>query len=207
MQALLPGYRAVVEEYISALRALGMRMLRVVALSLGLPPDHFDAAFTRPMFALRPLHYVARRSDEAGGRFACGAHTDYGFLTLLHAPSPGLQIWETRSGSGDGGGGRWRDVPPKEGAFVVNLGDMLQRWTNGRYRSTLHRVINPRGAERYSCAFFFEPNFDTVVAALPACVGEGEAPRWPPVTSGQHLLDKYAATHAGYAASTQGAAA
>jgi isopenicillin N synthase-like dioxygenase len=114
------------------------------------------------------------------------------FLTLLHAPAPGLQI--------AGAGGRWADVAPLEGAFVVNLGDMLERWTNGRYRSTLHRVVNPLGRERHSCAFFFEPNFDTVVAALPSCVAPGCAPRWPPVTSGQHLLDKYAATHAGYAA-------
>lgn len=75
---------------------------------------------------------------------------------------------------------------------------MLERWTNGTYRSTPHRVVHAGGADRLSTAFFFEPNFDTVVAALPGCVAPGEAPRHPPVVSGHWLLERYAATHSDY---------
>ena len=88
--------------------------------------------------------------------------------------------------------GAWEDVPPRKGAFIVNIGDMLQRWTNDRYQSTVHRVVNKSRKERYSIPFFYEPNFDCVVSCLKSC---GEA-RYAPTTSGQYLLDKYAATHA-----------
>lgn len=131
----------------------------------------------------------AEVSNEAGGQFAAGAHTDYGCLTLLWAPSPGLQIYLNQS---------WIDVPPMPNAFVVNLGDMLQRWTAGKYASTLHRVVNPGGKDRYSCAFFFEPSFDTLVEEVPGCREEGQPPRFPPITSGAYLLSRYAETHAGY---------
>ncbi|GIL87645.1 hypothetical protein Vretimale_14674 [Volvox reticuliferus] len=184
--------------------------------------------FDRPMVTLRPLHYSGEVSDPGAGVFGAGAHTDYGMLTILATDdTPGLQIWtgpdvasrsasnisNANSGGGSWGeregagageegaataGGRWRDVEPIAGAFIINLGDMLERWTNGRYRSTLHRVINTSGRERYSIAFFFEPNFDAEVAVLPVCCGPDDPPRYPPTTAGQHLLDKYAATHAGY---------
>jgi isopenicillin N synthase-like dioxygenase len=194
---LLPGYRAATQAYIEALAALGFRLLRLLALSLDLPPDSFDPSFSRPMYFLRPLHYNAQPSDESQGRFAAGAHSDYGMLTMLTTDGvPGLQICTD--------GTSWRDVPPLPHAFIVNLGDMLARWTNGRYRSTLHRVMG-RGRERHSIAFFFEPNFDARVEALPQCLDGGQ-PLFPPTTAGQHLLDKYHATHAGYAAAAAEAA-
>lgn len=84
------------------------------------------------------------------------------------------------------------------GVFIVNLGDMLERWSGGRFASTVHRVVNPTGAERHSCAFFFEPSFDAVVVPVPGSSEEAKR-KYPAVTSGQYLLDKYAATHAGYA--------
>lgn len=187
---LVPGYRAVVEEYMEFMRHLGFRLLRILAISLNLPqPEYFHKFFERPMVALRPLHYVAEVSDEVAGRFAAGAHTDYGFCTLLHAPTPGLQIfWKST----------WIDVPPKPNAFVVNLGDMLERWTSKHYASTIHRVVNPRGLDRYSCAYFFEPSFDTVVEALTVGRAAGSPVTFPPITSGEYLLSRYAETHAGY---------
>lgn len=193
----LPGYRAIVETYIEAMTALGMRLLPVVATALGLPPDAFAPFFLKPMTFLRPLRYVPTPSDEAAGRFAAGGHSDYGFLTILRTDgTPGLQI----KFHGD-----WIDVTPPEvpssegGVFIVNLGDMLERWSGGRFASTVHRVVNPGGRERHSCPFFFEPSFDAVVAPV---AGSSEAVKikYPPITSGQYLLDKYAATHAGYAA-------
>ncbi|PNW78167.1 hypothetical protein CHLRE_10g466700v5 [Chlamydomonas reinhardtii] len=201
--ALLPDYRRVTWQYYEALNALGMRLLRLLALSLDLPAEHFTPMFTAPLVTLRPLHYAAEVSDPGAGVFGAGAHTDYGMLTILATDDvPGLQIWlpdrSVDEGEGQGGRGSWHDVAPVPGSFIINLGDMLERWTNGLYRSTLHRVINTTGRERYSIAFFFEPNFDTRVEVLPVCTGPGNPPRYPPTTSGEHLLAKYAQTHAGY---------
>ncbi|KAL4445389.1 hypothetical protein ABPG77_011214 [Micractinium sp. CCAP 211/92] len=184
-EALVPGYRAVTEAYWEAVGQLGGRLLRLLALSLNLPAEYFAPFFTRPMLFLRPLHYSAEKSNVSDGLFGAGAHTDY---------EPGLQICTD--------GATWRDVPPLPGAFIVNLGDMLGRWTNGRYRSTLHRVINTTGRERYSMAYFFEPNFDARVEALPQCLEAGQQPKYPPTTAGAHILERYHATHAGYAAAT-----
>ncbi|GLI63800.1 hypothetical protein VaNZ11_006885 [Volvox africanus] len=221
---LMPRYREVTWQYYEALYGLGLRLLRLLALSLGLPEAYFAPMFDRPMVTLRPLHYSGEVSDPGAGVFGAGAHTDYGMLTILATDdTPGLQIWtgpdstsgtapnssngaigagREGSGAGDDGTaaacGRWWDVEPIPGTFIINLGDMLERWTNGRYRSTLHRVINTTGRERYSIAFFFEPNFEAEVEVLPVCCGPDEPPRYPPTTAGQHLLDKYAATHAGY---------
>ena len=180
------------ERYQRAVTALAFRLLRVLSLSLSLPTDHLDQFFGKPMVFLRPLHYPPQPSDEAGGRFAAGAHKDYGCLTVLWAPEPGLQISPSP--------GRWTDVTPLPDAFVVNLGDMLERWTGGKYASTTHRVVNPRGVERHSCAFFFEPSFHTLVEELPGCRAEGEEPKYPPIVSGEYLLGRYAETHAEYAA-------
>ncbi|KAL4428005.1 hypothetical protein ABPG75_002094 [Micractinium tetrahymenae] len=194
-EALLPGYRRVTEAYWQAVRQLGGRLLRLLALSLGLPADYFAPYFTQPMLFLRPLHYSAEKSDVSDGLFGAGAHTDYGMLTFLRTDGePGLQICTD--------GATWRDVLPIPGAFIVNLGDMLCRWTNGLYRSTLHRVVNTTGRERYSCAYFFEPNFDARVEALPQCLEPGEEPKFLPTTAGAHILERYNATHAGYGAAT-----
>lgn len=191
---LVPGLKATYTAYFEALRALGMRLLRLIALSLGLPPHYFDAQFDPPMVMLRPLHYSGTVSAPDDGVFGAGAHTDYGMLTILKTDEvPGLQIRL---------GGSWVDVQPIEDTFIINLGDMLERWTNGSFHSTLHRVINTTGRERYSIAFFFEPAFDTVVECLPQCCGPDRPPKFPPTTAGQHLLDKYAQTHAGYTGPT-----
>lgn len=191
-EAILPGYRSTVETYMAAMQDLGLRMLPVMARALGLPPDHFLPYFTQPMIFLRPLHYLPVPSNESEGRHAAGAHSDYGFLTLLWTDgTPGLEIFYK---------GNWESVEAPSGTFIVNLGDMLERWTAGRFASTLHRVTNPLGVDRHSCAFFFEPNFDALVAPLPGC-GDAEAAadeKYPVITSGNYLLSKYAATHEGY---------
>uniref|UniRef100_A0A7R9YQ36 Fe2OG dioxygenase domain-containing protein n=1 Tax=Chlamydomonas euryale TaxID=1486919 RepID=A0A7R9YQ36_9CHLO len=193
-EALVPGLRDAYTRYFNALWALGTKLLRLVALALDLPPDHFDPHFQQPIVSLRPLHYSGTKSAPGDGVFGAGAHTDYGMLTILKTDEvPGLQIHTS---------GAWRDVPPMPGAFIINLGDMLERWTNGMFHSTLHRVVNTTGQERYSIAFFFEPNFEAIVECLPQCCGPDRPPKYPPTTAGQHLLDKYAATHAGYSGPT-----
>ncbi|GFH20353.1 oxygenase-like protein [Haematococcus lacustris] len=155
-------------------------------MSLELEAEYFLPFFSRPLLFLRPLHYHAVLSSPGQGIFGAGAHSDYGMLTLLITDDqPGLQIHMPQHG--------WLDVPPRPGCFIVNLGDMLERWTNGRYRSTLHR-------ERYSLAAFLDPNFDARVECLPQCCSADRPARYPPTTAGQHILDKYAATHAGFTA-------
>lgn len=187
---LLPDFRRITKLYFEALSALGFRMLRLLALALDLPPDYFSPFFKTPGMLLRPLHYAAEKSSPSDGIFGAGAHTDYGMLTILATDDvAGLQIYMA---------GAWHDVAPLPGTFIINLGDMLERWTNGKFRSTLHRVVNHVGAERYSIAFFFEPSFDALVEVLPQCCSADNSARYAPITAGQHLLNKYAQTHAGF---------
>lgn len=188
-EGLLPGYKAAMQAYMDAIRGLADRLLPLIAIALQLPTDFFDMYFDKPMASLRPLHYSAQVSLPDEGVYGAGAHTDYGVLTVLATDNnPGLQIYTE---------GKWAHVKPVPGTFVINLGDMLERWTNGYFRSTLHRVVNNVGKERYSTAFFYDPNFTARVECLPQCCRD-EPAKFPPTTSGQHVLDKYAATHAGY---------
>ncbi len=140
----------------SRARTCALRLLqaRLLALALALPPGFFDepGRFDAPQIFLRLLRYAPECSEPAAGVFGAGAHTDYGMLTLLATDaSPGLQI-QPRA---DGADGAWFDVPPRHGAFIVNLGDLLERWTNGAFLSTRHRVITTSGRERFSMPFFF----------------------------------------------------
>ena len=202
---LLPGWRATMERYFAACRALGMRIARLLGEALDLEPGFFDqpGRFDRPQLFLRLLRYAPEVSAPEAGVFAAGAHSDYGMLTLLATDAnPGLQI-QPRAGGADGD---WFDVPPRRGAFIVNLGDMLERWTNGLFLSTRHRVVNTTGAERLSMPFFFEPNFECVVECLPQCCSADRPPRFSPTTAGEYLLSRYGATHAAYGGAPRAAA-
>jgi isopenicillin N synthase-like dioxygenase len=179
----LPGWRETMERYAAVMRALSCTMMRGMALSLGLEPSQFAAYCEDPATMLRLLHYPAQPANARPDELGCGAHTDWGGLTfLLQDDAGGLQV---RAGDG------WIDATPLPGSFVVNIGDMLARWTNDRYRSTLHRVINRSGRRRFSIAFFFEGAIDHEVACLPSCLERGELPRYPPTTVGRHLTEMY----------------
>eukprot|EP00271_Cylindrocystis_brebissonii_P017727 TRINITY_DN4722_c0_g1_i1.p1 TRINITY_DN4722_c0_g1~~TRINITY_DN4722_c0_g1_i1.p1 ORF type:complete len:331 (+),score=62.03 TRINITY_DN4722_c0_g1_i1:415-1407(+) len=198
---LLPGWREVMMTYWTEARVLCMRMLPLLAMALELPPDWFSKPhqFDDPMSLLRLLHYPAVKSLPEEGVFGCGAHSDWGVLTLLaiEGETGGLQICREK----DENPRVWEDVPPIPGAFVVNLGDCIERWTNNKFRSTLHRVINP-GIERYSIPFFFEPDFDCVVECLPSCCSPDNPPKYEPITAGDYLIGKYAETHEGFSEHT-----
>ena len=200
--SVLKGWKNTMKEYFNQIHILGMRMLRILALSLDLDADFFDDKFTNPMEALRLLHYSEEKSSTEEGVLGCGAHSDYGMLTFLITDHvPGLEILRKGKLSNATTGittekEEWMPVPPVKDTFIVNLGDMLQRWTNDTYSSTVHRVVNRQGLERYSIPFFFEPNFDTVVEVLESYCSENNPAKYPPTTSGEHLLSKYAETHA-----------
>jgi isopenicillin N synthase-like dioxygenase len=159
------NFKATMLNYMEQVMALTLSISRLIAESLGLPATFFDASLTKePMATLRLLHYEATTSNTDAGIYACGAHSDYGMITiLLTDENDGLQIYDKR------GCQEWISVPTMPGCFVVNLGDMLEQWTNGMYCSTLHRVINTTGRERYSAPFFSGPAFDTVVECLNVC--------------------------------------
>lgn len=178
----VPGFRETMLAYYDAAQAQGLAILSVLARDLDLPPDHFAALFSDPLSALRLLHYPP--ATGASGEIGAGAHTDYGAITLLMTDGePGLQVRPR--------GGDWTDVPHVEGAYVVNIGDCLMRWTNDIYVSTPHRVLPPK-RQRRSVAFFVEANPDAMVAALP---GTG-VPKYPPIRAADYLQSRLDATYA-----------
>ena len=186
--AALPEFRPAMEAYFTALTALSGRLMAAMARSLGLPADHFAGLCDDPMAVLRLLHYPPQPANPQPGEKGCGAHTDWGCLTLLWQDAAGgLQVQVA---------GAWVDAPPIDGTFVVNIGDMFARWTNDLYRSTLHRVVNLSGRDRYSVPFFFEGSPGHPVTALPGCVPAGEQPRYRPTTVSDHLADMYRQTYA-----------
>ncbi len=181
-----PGFRETTLAYFDACAALGLRIHRAFARDLGLPPGFFEDKFDRPTATLRLLRYPPAPGDR-GADVGAGVHTDYGNITLLATDDVGGLQAQRRDG-------RWIDAPPLAGAFVVNIGDCLMRWTNDIYVSTPHRVINASPRERYSIAFFFDPNPDAEVAAIPSCVAEG-TPKYPPILAADYLKQRLDATY------------
>ena len=151
-----PGLRDTVLEYLEEMTRLAHALMRGIALSLGLEADWFYDRYTRdPLILFRAFHYPALRDDTL---WSVGEHTDYGLLTILRQDDcGGLQVKS---------GGEWIPAPPIEDAFVCNIGDMLDRMTAGRYRSTPHRVRNLSGRDRISFPFFFDPGFETRVLPI-----------------------------------------
>jgi isopenicillin N synthase-like dioxygenase len=187
--AALPTFRATMLAYTAVMLDLGQRLMRGLALSLDLPEDHFRAFTTDVMATLRILHYPPQPADAHPDEKGAGAHTDFGGITLLRQDdNGGLQVWDQAN---DG----WIHAEPLPGTYVVNLGDMIARWTNDRYRSTRHRVVNLSGRERYSIPFFYVGNYDHVVECLSTCLAEGETPKYPPTTVEAHLKEMYRRTY------------
>lgn len=184
------GLRPALLAYFDEVVALAHRLTDLFALALGLTPDFFAAATDHSTDTLRVNHYERRAGEPepVAGQMRMGPHTDYGILTVLHADQvPGLQIVAPD--------GRWQDVQPDPGAFLVNLGDLTAEWTNDRWRSTLHRVVPPPDvaggpARRRSVALFHDGNDDAVIECLPTCCSADRPPRYPPVRAGDHLRAK-----------------
>jgi isopenicillin N synthase-like dioxygenase len=184
-----PEFRAVVTEYYRAQERLAAELMRIFALALGLPETWFDGAIDRHFSTCPTNLYPEPAGEPLPGQLRAGPHTDFGSLTILavnDAPG-GLQV--------QGPGGGWQDVRPAPGQFVVNLGDMMGRWTNDRWRSTVHRVVNPpreqaTGSRRQTVGFFLHPNYDARVTCLPTCTDAAHPPRHAPILAGDHMLAK-----------------
>lgn len=184
------GFVEAWKAYYSAMEDLAARIMRVFAVALKLPEDYFDAVIDRPISALRALNYPEATVAPQPGQLRAGAHTDYGSLTILlpQEGSRGLQIYTPD--------GRWAEVPPVPGAFVINIGDLMALWTNDRWVSTLHRVVNSDGnaARRQSFAFFHQPNWDAEIRCIESCLAPSEKPKYAPVLSGPYLMSKFKST-------------
>jgi isopenicillin N synthase-like dioxygenase len=179
--------------YYREMERLAADLMRVFAVALELPEGFFADKIDKHVSRVRAIHYPDQRDAPLPGQLRAGEHTDYGTMTILKiedAPG-GLQI-RTRQGE-------WLDVEAVPDTFVVNIGDLLMHWTNDRWISTLHRVVNPPrdaalGTGRLSLAFFHQPNYDALIECLPSCQGPGNPAKYPPVTSGEHRNRKFAAT-------------
>jgi isopenicillin N synthase-like dioxygenase len=172
----MPGFAAAVDAYYMAVFELGRVLLRGFAMAIGEEPRFFDRYVTKPPSQLRLIHYPLDTSAE--DRPGIGAHTDYECFTLLRSTSPGLEVMN--------GAGEWIDAPPVPGAYVVNVGDMMEIWTNGAFVATSHRVRKV-SEERYSFPLFFAADYDTVVAPLPRFV-DAEKPVKKSLKAGEHLF-------------------
>lgn len=174
----LPGYRETLIEYFDAMEAMAQRLLPVYAVALALPKNFFDAYFDPAQITLRLSHYPPGLVDE--NQYGLAPHTDSGFMTLLPPnPVPGLSIRPD--------GGDWLEVPSVEGAFIVNSGNTLRRWSNDRFLSTPHRVVNAGSSDRYAIPLFFDPNTRRELACLPSCCSDDDPPKYEPFTYGDYL--------------------
>jgi isopenicillin N synthase-like dioxygenase len=179
----LPGFRATVSAYMAAMQGFCQRLLRPMALALGLPADWFAPYFRAPTVFLRLLHYPPQPPESPDDAFGSAPHTDYGFITILAQDNAGGLEVRRRDGT-------WLKARPIPGTWVVNVADMLARWTNGRWQSTPHRVKNLSGGDRYSCPYFFDMSMDSIIACLPTCTDAANPPRHPPVRYGDYLMER-----------------
>ena len=182
----VPDYRTVFTEYYRRLEGLSRHLMRLFALALDTPEDYFDDKIDRHFSTLPANDYPALGYEPLPEQLRCGEHSDFGSLTVLAVAgaSTGLEV-RTRDGA-------WAPVTPEPGHFIVNIGDMMQRWTNDRWISNLHRVVNPNGSDnrRMSIAYFLHPNFDAEIACLASCRDATTPPRYPRTLAGLLMREK-----------------
>jgi isopenicillin N synthase-like dioxygenase len=184
----MPDFRDTMLGYFNRIWRLGRDLHRGFALDLGLEPDYFETRLDRPNATLRLLHYPQSAVPLSEGQLGAGVHTDYGNVTLLATDEVGGLMVQDRSG-------RWLDAPVIPDTFVCNIGDCLMRWSNDVYVSTPHKVVNP-GKDRYSVAFFLDPNPDAIVACLPTCISADRPAKYQPITGAEFLRSRLEPTYA-----------
>jgi len=190
------GFSDAWEAYYEHTNALAGKLLGAFALALDLPEDWFQSKADRHVSALRANNYPNQKGLAVPtGSIRCSAHTDYGTLTILKSGGPGLQVSKDRDQP------TWHDVPFVEDGFVINLGDLMRRWTNDRWSSTLHRVINPpthqveSWGRRLALAFFHNLNKDALVETIPSCISKEQPALYDPIVAGEFLMLKHLASN------------
>jgi len=182
----IAGFQSCISAYYRHMSGLSRDLMRIFAMALGLEERWFDPLIDREMSSLCLNHYPAPQAEPLPGQLRAAAHTDYGTLTIVASTSaPGSLQVHTRDG-------RWETVVAEPGTFVVNIGDMMAQWTNDRWVSTLHRVVNPEPLDaprsrRLSLVYFHQPNPDALVSCIPTCVSADRPARYAPVTAGDYI--------------------
>ena len=189
------GLRETWLEYYAELEDLAADLMRLFALGLDLDEHIFDDAIDQHITNLTANYYPPVDHEPLPDQYRKGPHSDWGTLTILYQDGTGgLEVVDRRTGG-------WVDVPVIPGTFVVNIGDLMARWTNDRWNSTKHRVRVPparsRAIPRVSIPFFHHPNYDALIECLPSCTDADDPPRYPPVTSGTYLDDRVRAVYTG----------
>jgi isopenicillin N synthase-like dioxygenase len=188
----LPGFGAQQLAYAGAMRALGDRLLALIALSLELPESFFARFFELPASTLRLIRYPPHPEAARANQLGAGAHTDWGGITLLAQDD--LGGLEVRNAADE-----WIQATPIADTFVINLGDLMQRWTNDFYRSNMHRVKNnAKSADRYSIPFFYSPRHDARIECMPTCTDTAHPPRYATVSAREHVDEMFRRSY-GYA--------
>ncbi|EPY41638.1 NADPH2:quinone reductase [Angomonas deanei] len=182
----IPGWRDLMETHYKDVQKVALQLLRGLAIAIGIDEHFFEDKFIEPLSVFRMIHYPALPEEK--GRVVCGAHTDYGIVTILYQDNAtGLQVRNLQ--------GEWMDAPPVKDSYVVNIGDMMAMWSNDRYKSTSHRVLNP-GVDRISMPFFCEPNPDVMIKALENCYDNDTNPKkYPDVLAGDWLQKRFKQTY------------
>lgn len=186
-----PEFRLQMEEYQRHMIELGRHLLACIALSLELPEDYFAAGLEQPMCGVRLLRYPPQPADAAFNQLGAGAHTDWGSVTLLlQDGNEGLEVQNAA--------GEWLRARPVPGSFVINIGQLMQRLTNGLYHATMHRVMNNvSGRARYSVATFFDFDYFHQIECVPTCLPEHGPPQSEPCTVGEHIEMIFRQTYGG----------
>jgi isopenicillin N synthase-like dioxygenase len=180
----LPWLREAAEPYFDQVRALGERLLRLIARALDLNDEYFLRYARKPMVQMRMFHYPPQQASDSA--LGAAPHTDFGMITLLaQDPIGGLELKKRD--------GEWIAAPYIDGTLVINIGDLFQRWTNDRYISNFHRVTNRTGRERYSIPMFFNLDYDAPVICLPTCCSDVNPPRYEPIKFGDYIVGRFKA--------------
>lgn len=185
-------FRQVMQEFFEKTLIFSHKIMEEMAHYFDLESSFFSRVHRGETITLRLLHYPLITGEPLlPGQLGAGAHTDYGFLTLLFQDGvEGLQVKDKAS--------VWTNVPANNGAITMNSGDLLEHWTNGRYQSTEHRVAPvTQGVDRFSIAMFIDPDPETLVSVLDACQSRENPPRYKPILARDHVQNKLAASHKG----------
>jgi isopenicillin N synthase-like dioxygenase len=187
----IPGFREKVDTFRKAMYAMARKVVQALSVSLGLPREYLDEHFVKSTNFTRLLKYPTVPEPVEPDVFGAAPHTDYGFMTfVIQEEVGGLQVKSKE--------GAWIDVPPKPGHFVLNVGDILERWSNGIYPATPHRVLPMLKKERYVVVYFFDPFITTKVSPLPQCISEERPKKYEEVIYIDYMMHRLTTNYAHY---------
>jgi isopenicillin N synthase-like dioxygenase len=186
-----PDFRSAFEEYYKAMEQLAFRLIAIYERALKLSPGHLATLFSEHASIVRVHHYPAQKVAPLPGQIRIGAHTDYGAFTILKVKKvPGARGFQVLTKQKE-----WIDVEPHDDSFLINIGDLMMTWTNDKWQSNLHRVINPteesENVERFSVPYFAQPNYDALIQCISSCLEPGEQPKYEPISAGAYRAKKF----------------